>query len=373
MKTIAVVMPGNQYCGIQDHANFLNKELQKNWRLVEIKMSDPKSTMAWKRTALAANTADIVLVHYEYGLFGSVKPYRNIFARFIKYLKPPAIVILHDLLPELKPRKLRKDVYRVQDSLRNLVYLPFFSTWSIKLYGLADHFIVHAPPLQKRVQTLVPGTEVSFHEHPVPISSRQWSFEQSKIYTFVSPGFIKQHKGYLDFLEILNSRPDWTWLVAGGKQDAMDRQFFEYFISKIKSMGLLDRVTISGYLSRETIELKMSQAQVAVFPYQRVSNSGSVAWAVGMGMPVMTSDLETFQSLADDGAGLALLPSNKIDQWPMLVNDLLSDDLRLQQLALENRAFGRKNSFIKMAQHVSDIAMDVLQELGENRKRGDIE
>lgn len=370
MKTIAVVLPGNHHCGIKDHADFLNKELQKNWRLLEVKLPVKKNAMAWKETALAADIADIVLVHYEYGLFGSVKPYRNTFARFMSYLKPPVICMLHDLLPELKPRRFDKDIYRPQDAFRDLIYRPFFPSWSIKLYGLADHFIVHAPHLQKRAQALAPGAEVSFHQHPVPISSRQWGLREPKVYTFVSPGFIKGHKGYLDFLEVLLTYPDWTWLIAGGNQDAVDMQFSEYFTNKIGRMGLSDRVTICGYLSREAMELKMSQALLAVFPYQRVSNSGSVAWAVGMGMPVMTSDLETFKALADEGAGLALLPSKNLDQWPGLIDELLSDNLRLEALAHENIVFTRKNSFEKMAQHVSNIAMDILH---QNRRSGDIE
>ena len=367
MNTLAVAVPGSQRCGIKDYADFLSKELQNDWLLVRIALPSSGAPQAWKRAAAAADTADMVLVHYEYGLFHSVKPYRNLFACFMKRLRPPVIVILHDLLPELRPRRSEQNPYRLQDALRDLAYIPFFPVWSGRLYGLADHFIVHAPHLCDKILATGVRAEVSFLQHPIPVSTRRWSFAQPKAYTFISPGFIKPHKGYLDFLKVVNSRPQWNWLIAGGPQSDTDQQFAHHLQSRISELGLTGRVTISGYQSREVLEEMMSQAGLAVFPYQRVTGSGAVAWAVGMGMPVMATDRDGFKALFSAAAGVALLPSSKMEQWPILVDKLLKDREQQLRLACNNIEFTMLNSYGEFARRISAIVMDVLR---KPKKRG---
>lgn len=362
MKTMAMAAPGNLRCGITDYAGFLGKALQADWHLVDIELPAGSEPKAWQQAAAQADPADLVLVHYEYGLFRSVKPYRNLFARFMKRLRPPAIVILHDLLPALTPRRGEHDRFRLRDALRDLAYLPFFATWSSKIYGMADHFIVHAPQLYHGVRSTAPRAGVSFLRHPIPATSRQWRFGQPRMHTFISPGFIKPHKGYLDFIEVVPSRPHWNWLIAGGPQNDKDRQFADLLRSRIGELGLTDRVTISGYRSRAELEEMMTLAELAVFPYQQVTGSGAVAWAVGMGMPVAVTDQDAFRELRQTGCGLALLPGGKPDQWPDLVGSLLDDRERLQRLARTNTRFSSLNGYDATARHITAIAETILQQ-----------
>lgn len=360
MKTMAVAIPADRVCGIHDHAAFLNEELEKHWQLVEIPMPQSQTAKAWKKTAKEAGQADIVLVHYEYGLFQSVKPYRNHYADFFKSLKLPAVVILHDLLPKLSVRWSSQKVYRLRDGLKDLAYLPFFSTWTSRLYRLADHFIIHAPQLLAHVKEYGILEKVSFMQHPIPAPIRQWSVGQTKKNTFITPGFVKEHKGYLFFLQVLASHPEWTWSIAGGPQNETDQRFINNLQLQIQEAGLIDQVTISGYQSREKLERMMSESELAIFPYQQVINSGAVAWAIGMGMPVMSTDLDTFKSLVSEDAGLALLPLSGFDQWPFMLERLLQDTTHQQQLADLNKIFTRLNSYKKMALQISEIAKTVL-------------
>ncbi len=370
MKTLAVVIPGENRCGIRDYSVFLNAELQHDWCLIEIKMPKGNAPLDWQQAAAAADSTDMVLVHYEYGLFHSVKPYRNLFARFMKRLRPPVVVILHDLLPELKPRSSEQSTYRPLDALRDLAYLPFFPGWSRRLYDLADHFIVHAPHFCDKIRSTGAQPEVSFSHHPIPRSSKKWRFNHPKKYTFITPGFIKAHKGYLDFLQVVNSRPHWNWLIAGGPQNDTDQLFVNHLQSRIDESGCADRVTISGYQSREALEEMMTEAALAVYPYQRVTGSGAAAWAIGMGMPVMATDHDSFQAFLNANGGIALLPHDTIRQWMPLVDNLLKDHDRQLQLAHNNIEFTRLNNYGEYARRITAIGMEILHKMKQKEPTG---
>ena len=361
MKTLAVAIPMRQDCGIRDHADFLNTELREKWRLIEIEMPHNGRISTWRKIAKKNNSADLVLIHYEYSLFSSVKPYRNCFGAFINSLNAPAIVIFHDLLPELIPHRSYENRVHMKDYVRNLVYLPFFSNWTKKQYSLADHLIVHAHQLRKKIMKICVNADVTFAEHPIPQSTVRWCSNQAKKYTFVTPGFIKQHKGYLDFIKILLARPDWNWLIAGGPQTEADQGYAITLQKQINEIGLNDRVIISGYQSREILDKEIVQESLAVFTYQQVTNSGDVAWAIGAGMPVMTTDLETFTNLKAAHAGLALLPSGQVTQWSSIIDGLLGDSDRQKTLASSNFEFANTNSYAKMADLIDNIAITLLQ------------
>jgi glycosyltransferase involved in cell wall biosynthesis len=369
MKTMALVSPGLPRCGIKDYSDFLKEKLKDYWHIADITLPDSTETKAWRTAAAQANRADLVLVHYEYGLFHSIRPYRNIFARFMHQLRLPIVVILHDLLPELRPRRGNQDSYRARDALRDLAYLPFFANWSRRLYNLADHYIVHAQPLYEKVRTLPFRVRVSRHQHPVPPISGRWHIEQQKKYTFITPGFIKPHKGYLDFLDGVKSHSHWSWCIAGSPQTDADQEFAGFLLARIHDLGLQARVKISGYQARVDLEKMMTRAEMAIFPYQRATGSGAVAWAVAMGMPVLTTDLDSFTALVQDGAGLILMPAKRPGLWPEFCESALRDTKRQAQLVAANMAFSTRHNYADTARQITAIGADLLRH-PQNKKRG---
>lgn len=352
MKTLAVTIPPGPHCGIRDHALFLCRELERHWRLVPVPLPATCSRTAWKRAAAVADSSDLALVHYEYGLFHSIRPYRNLYRCFMKRLRPPAMVLLHDLLPTLRPRWPDRP-YTLRDALRDLAYLGFFPTWSAHLYALADHYLVHGPQLAGRLPADPGRATVSVHPHPLPPVRGQWRAGNTKNFTFISPGFVKPHKGYLDFLPILRGNPAWSWLIAGGPQDGTDQDFLCQLQARIRELGMEERVRCSGYLAREEMEQAMVQAEVAVFPYARATASGAAAWAMAMAMPVLTTDCTNFQALAAAGGGLFLLPRNDRTLWPDLVHGLLADRERQEELARANREFAATCSYRQLARNIT--------------------
>ncbi len=362
MRTMAIAGPGTLRCGIRDYAELLSDALGADWQTFFVAFPDSDTRRSWEDAAARAAQADLVLVHYEYGLFRSVKPFRNLFARFMKRLNAPAIVILHDTFPELSLRRQSQGSYWLRDALRDVAYLPFYRTWSIRLYGLADHFIVHAPHLRSRISEVAPCADVSFCLHPTPPAAGKWNPDQVKGYTFISPGFVKAHKGYLEFLQVVASQPYWQWLIAGGPQNEADYKFSLKLRAYIQKLELGERVRVTGYQSRAVTEEMMAQAELAVFPYQQVTGSGAAAWAMGMGMPILSTDLESFKTLLQAEGGLALLPGRQPESWPGLVDNLLSNPERLQQLAADNRQFSALHGYAQLAAYITEIGLALLRQ-----------
>jgi glycosyltransferase involved in cell wall biosynthesis len=180
----------------------------------------------------------------------------------------------------------------------------------------------------------------------------------------VTPGFVKPHKGYEELSQLLAADRSWSWIIAGGAQDRRDEEYVRRLQEALAAGGLGDRVRITGYLDRPEIEAKMCGAHLAVFPYADVFGSGSVAWAIGCGMPVVTTDLPEFRSMRSRGAGIELLPVGSPDRWAEIIRRLWCEPARLEELARKNRVYAAANDFAGCALAHAEIFSRVAHEAG---------
>jgi glycosyltransferase involved in cell wall biosynthesis len=336
MIRVAVVAPHGDRCSIADYARLLAPHVPDDIELDAVPLPAPAASRAeWAAAKTRASAADVVHVHYETALFQSVKPWRNRYARFMRGLGPRRVVTLHDRFPPLEPR-WRHRPYRAADLLRDVAYLPWFGRWEAMLFDLAEHYVVHTRALGDRVRAHRGDRCVSRLPMPVPRASARWAGPPPSAH-LVSPGFIKPAKGYDDWLDVLPTGLDAHWTIAGPPQDDDDAAHLEALRQRIDSLGLAARVTITGYLPRDEMEALLAQASLAVLPFRRASGSSSVAWAVAVGLPVVATDLPAFRDMAEDGAGMELLPTDARDTWAARVTALLADPARLSALAAQNR------------------------------------
>ena len=354
MIRLAVAAPDRARCGVADYARFLGRALESHFDLVPIAFPETERRSAWIRAAAAADSTALVHVHYEYSLFRTVKPYRNRFATFMKRLQPPSVVTLHDLLPQLGVKAWGTRWFQPRSLVRELAYAPWFGSWRQEMYGLADHWLVHSEEHRRVVATVVGASAVSSHLHPIPETGCQWS-EPPPSPKLVSPGFVKHHKGYLEFLDVLERLPSATWVIAGGPQDERDVRFVDELETRAARSGVADRLEITGYLDRAELERLASTATMAVFPFERVTGSGSLTWAIGLGMPVVASDLLPFRELAEAGAGLELLPLHQRDTWADRISALLVSPDRLAALGSANDRYRRSHGYDQLAGRLRDL------------------
>lgn len=357
---VGVAVSRREPCGVGDFARSLAKALPDGveWQLIHHPEND--SSHAWRRAARTANGLDLVHVHFEYALFGTVKPYRNRFAAFVGRLQPPVVVTLHGRLPGLASR-WHAGRRRVPDILRDLAYLPFFGRWGRIMHGEVAHWIVHGRELFDRVTADVGEGRTTHLPLPVPAIARRWNNTGGGDPILVSPGFIKPHKGYGGFVEVVRDLAC-TWVIAGGPQDRRDDLHLEELRRLIDESEIGERVQVTGYLSRADMEETLCRATMAVFPFREVAASASMAWAVGCGLPVVSTDLPEFRWLRSMGAGIELLPREAPDSWSEIIEGLSRDRGRLADLARQNREFAATNTFDACAAAHVEVFKRVIRE-----------
>jgi hypothetical protein len=171
----------------------------------------------------------------------------------------------------------------------------------------------------------------------------------------VTPGFVKEHKGYREAPPLLAARPDWHWWLAGGPQDARDARFLASLRAEAARLGVDARLHVTGYLSEARLEALAVRARLALFPFRSVTGSGSVNWAAGLGLPIAAADLPPLRRMHDDGAGLRLLPSGNPGAWEGLLAELLARDDDLAQLAQANTVYARAYSYERFGAFMAGV------------------
>ncbi|MBN1867619.1 glycosyltransferase [Candidatus Sumerlaeota bacterium] len=366
---VAVAAPETERCGVYDYARHLADAMPDDVEIRWVAYPTGDSAAAWRRAAGETRGADLVHVHYEHGLFRLVKPFRNRFAAFMNNLRAPAVVTLHGPMPSLVPRWRRKRPYGVRDAFRDLAYLAYFSKWAVRDYGRAAHWIVHTRPRYDEATQYAAPDRVTLLMHPIPRPTTSWRLEAVAERLFVTPGFIKEHKGYERFLETLRRIPGWRWTLAGGPQNARDTDYLARLRDRIVRLELTDRVEITGYLPRERFESLVSRAAVAVFPYERAEGSGSLSLALGLGMPVAATDVPAFRETAEAGAGIELLPNEAPESWGAALQSLVEDSSRLDRLARANARFADSHSYERGALELASLFRSVAS---RNARRAEV-
>lgn len=349
-------------CGIRDYAERLAAALPEA-ETVWIDTGACHSARDWRRAAQGAAGLDVVHAHYEYQLFGRVSPFRNLFAAFLRGLPAPCVVTLHDALPRLwrgARSALRGGAANV---LRQAFYAPFLAArWERRQYRRAAGAVAHNAGIARRARQVLGYHRVLLTPHPVPRCAVQWAPgrrppAESRL---VTPGFIKEHKGYDEALPMFSAQPGWTWVLAGGPQDGKDREYLDRLEAKIAERGLASRVRITGYLPAEEMERVTAECDAALFPFRRVTGSGTLALAQGLGMPILATGRPALKDLREEGAGLVLLDPSDPRRWLQAAASLLGDPAALRSCAARNREFARANGYDRLARRMEAIFREIL-------------
>jgi glycosyltransferase involved in cell wall biosynthesis len=347
--------PKKRVCGISDYAAFLYKAMGPKVECSWFDLPTTSSICSWRRAAARADDAQIAHVHFEPSLFKIPRPYINRFSTFMRRLRPPALVSLHNKVLPIRPFWSDKRPYGFWDVLRDLAYLPFFCGWEKSQYRRAGHFLVHSPELAAIATNFAGPHRVTHLFHPIPSVGRVWSPVEDHSLDLISLGFIKKNKGYQDLLDVVRHWPSLTWDVAGSPQDEYDRDFSKHFKSRIIEMELSGRIRITGYLSRERLEELAIRAKAAIFPFRWAAGSGTLTWAIGLGLPILATDLPAVVQFKEAGAGVELLPLNDPTSWAKRIAGILNDPEEQATLSEANLKFARQHGYIEFARQVEGL------------------
>ncbi len=127
---------------------------------------------------------------------------------------------------------------------------------------------------------------------------------------------------------VAEHHPHARWLVLGEGRDraALERQRAD--------LGLDDLVDFAGHIAQP--EGVLSHATLLVQPSRSEGFGSAVLDALGLGVPVIASDVGGLPESLADGGGV-LVPANDVDALVRAVGGLLDDPARRQLLSVQGR------------------------------------
>jgi glycosyltransferase involved in cell wall biosynthesis len=80
-------------------------------------------------------------------------------------------------------------------------------------------------------------------------------------------------------------------VLAGGVRRAEDQGYYDSCVKLIQTLGLNNRITVTGFVSWPELDDLCRRAELAIIPFRETSGSGSLADLLSRKVPVLASDL----------------------------------------------------------------------------------
>lgn len=291
---------------------------------------------AYRRAAdfLNVNAVDVLSVQHEYGIFGGHAG-RNILA-LLRELRMPAVTTLHTVL-----REPNAEQHLVMDELTRL---------SERLVVMTEH---GAEIL--RATHGVPAHKIDVIPHgipPVPIdpASKDRLGVEGR-WVLLTFGLLSPDKGIENVIDalpaILARHPDTVYIVLGATHPNLKERQGETYRRSLEARA--KRLRVDGsvifhdrFVSQDELVEFLSAADVYVTaslnPEQ--STSGTLAYALGAGKPVVSTPYVYARELLAEGRGI-LVPWNDPQAIANEVSSLLGDEIKRMRLRERAAEHGR--------------------------------
>lgn len=315
---VAMLGSWDERCGIADYMRRLVEALRAQPTIEGVEVVPASFGAAprpvYRAMGTAVNVGDVAHVQHSYAIFGGMHPLRSGWAAMAGQVRRPLVVTLHEL--DLKVRgayHLPPPLERAYKRRFNrAVFLhPAVSRWIVHSRELRDGLVGLGAPPDRVLYTPMPVELPPPGPPPVGELRRKLRLEGKR--PLVILGFLTRRKGYEVALAALRELPPEYVLVAAGGEHAADRTGTEAWLrAEAAAAGLSDRLRITGFLAAEELEAATALADLVLAPFQEMSASASISYALARGKAVVASDLEENRLLPcircfprGDGAALA--------------------------------------------------------------------
>ena len=370
---IGMLTSVTERCGISVYAADLAESLRElvDLRIVPVwdKVSPWESYLS--ESAGQLNECDIAHIQHEYAFWGSVLPGRNKFFEQIASIRKPIVLTAHTLdpaaqvlglsLPGSPIRKLAKRMLACWPAYRRVI--------ERRTFEVADRVVVHDSEKAARLKGRgIPESKIRVIRMGVPAANpdvalggafrRDFGLEGRTL--IVVFGFVRPGRGYETVLEALPMLdPRATLVIAGGTQTDAQGEYLDSLMENVNSLGLRDRVVVTGYLSDDQVAGAMRAADVILLPQLAGTGSYTVQVAFGYGKPILASDLPCFTYAEQtDGALLTFRAGDARILAAKLKSVLEDGDLRarLGQGALD---YAARNSWSAVAAKTVEVYREI--------------
>ncbi|WP_167768386.1 glycosyltransferase [Haloarcula amylovorans] len=299
-----------------------------------------------------ADSADVVHVQHEYGLFrrdGSDYPgvFGLVFFGILGVLnllrRKRVVVTFHSVLKPT-PEEAR---FGVRLYLQCMHYL---------LAAVSDHLVFLSEECAERFERDVKldADDGSVFSHGVntaktadvtqAAAKRRFGYDPDTPVVAI-PGFIRPPKGHDVFVQVAELLPDIEFLVAGGaRPKGEDFEFAERIAERAP-----ENVTVTGVLDDEEFPVALAAPDLMVLPYRVVTQSGTFNWCAAQERPVLASDVPYFRHIECEWGALETVAVDDPEAVAERIERLLSDEDRLATLRRNVRRYKQRNSFDNVA------------------------
>lgn len=302
----------------------------------EVQASDPDD---YPRAADYVNMSevDIICLQHEFGIFGGAK---GIYITdLLRDLKKPVVTTLHTVLPDPEPDR--------REAL-------------VEVCALSDAVIVMS---SKSVDFLeeyygVPRQKVNLIHHGVPDMpfadsddyKQRWGLQDRTV--LLTFGLLHPRKGIEYMIQampaIVERFPDAVYVVLGATHPPVKKREGEKYRYSLKRMardlGVEDNVVFyDRFVSLEELTHFIAACDIYVTPYLDLNQivSGTLAYAMGLGKPIISTPYYYATEVLADGRGI-IVPTRDPGAMADAANGLLTDPARMAEMRQKSYAFGHK-------------------------------
>ncbi|MEW6041331.1 MAG: glycosyltransferase [Elusimicrobiota bacterium] len=364
--------------GWPDHSEFIIKGLERLqvecFRCPldndDIKKEDLIKSMDFEKI----NRCDAAHVQYEMSFFTSGR--KNIFPFFISKIRIPKIVTLHEVYSE-NPYVFPYSCIKAPNML--FLLLKRLSYWyrhpqyyaELKLCRrnfFSDYITVHSEYHIPILRSLGVNTKfLSVVEHGIPFVhfkeknaiKSAYGFSGKKI--ILTFGFLYPTNNYSYIIRALRYLPEeFIYIIAGGVRDASHAGIPENVKKFARLNGVENRVHITGFIEGEKRDDYLNMADIYTAPFEVKSISGSMSWAIGAGLPILTPRSQMTDDINARVACLMLYESASPDSFMEQIMRLANNRELQNQLSEKAKEYSRNYSYEIMAKKIKDVYEKIL-------------
>ncbi|MCL6637917.1 MAG: glycosyltransferase family 4 protein [Alicyclobacillus sp.] len=285
---------------------------------------------------LNESPATVVSLQHEFGIFGGEAG--AFVLDLVRHLRKPLVTTFHTVFPD-PPEPYRSIQAELAARSDHLIVMNRRAVDVLcRVFQLSNqkvHYIPH-------------GTPVPAPQQREPLRTLLGWDGRRVLMTF---GLINQGKGIELILralpDVVKAVPETLYAIVGQTHPEVKRRegetYREQLRQLVRQLHLEQHVVmIDRYLSEQELVDHIQACDLYVTPYpglQQVT-SGTLAYAVGLGRPVLSTPYSYARDLLGEDSDL-LIPSHDIQGWSKAIVRMLSDPERLSQVEQAMTALGR--------------------------------
>jgi len=313
LTVLFVTANGDRSNGIYNYTETMARALNRNTDIdaetLFLSRTDMFSLKDWSHMFSRVSEHKIDVIHFQYGLtdLGVAGPLMLILLRLLTDTK--VITTSHE-----QASSKAWYVKNTENSVLSLlapVIVPLIYIYDI-LVNMLSHVIVthtdqHAAEIVPSRLTTVQTIPHYIHPAADPETTDDGlgSLSESELETFhhrdvlTTFGRVTPKKGHSDVVRALPDMEDSIYIIAGDIINTHSN-YTDELRELAEDLGVYDRVYFTDYLKEDEISKLFEYTDVAVLPYETVTQSGALYEALSRKCPVITSDLPPFLSLLSE-------------------------------------------------------------------------